>query len=80
MCRVKATIRKGLTNAEALVCIKTVGGGMARVVMGSRRAGQGLVEVREIQREANRVMIELPRETELGEWRVWVPADQLVNS
>lgn len=77
MCRIKAQIvRLGIHN-ECIAYFQTSLGIDAEVIVPLSVAGDGYIEVTEIRRESDRVLIELPEETAKGDWRVWVPPNQL---
>ncbi len=70
--RIKITSREaGPIPSEALVAIRTVEG-VEEVVVHASQATADSVEAGFIGAEGDRVLIELPRETVSGRWRVWV--------
>ena len=78
MLRVKISRREeGPIPSEAVVTIATVTGA-EDVVVHTSQATADSVEAGFIGWEGNRVLVELPRETVSGRWRVWVPADALL--
>jgi hypothetical protein len=79
MCRVKARIVPGANSSERVAYIKTASGGKAEVILDVSQANHHSVVAAEIGRKDDRVLIELPRETSSGEWRVWVSKKQLVT-
>jgi hypothetical protein len=73
MIRVKITHREtGPIPSETLVRIPTTTG-TEEVIVHNSQASDDTVEAGFIGAEADRVLIELPRETVSGRWRVWVP-------
>lgn len=62
----------GPAPSERVVVISTVGG-TAEVIVHKSQIEKGTMEVGVIAREHGKVLIELPRETMSGRWRVWVP-------
>jgi hypothetical protein len=62
----------GPVASEALVEIPTVTGNVEVVVHTSQVDNEG-VEAGWIGKSGDKVLVELPRETMSGEWRVWVP-------
>lgn len=80
MCRVKAKIQNGAIKSERVAYIKTVSGQNAEVILDVSQANHDSVVAAEIGRRNNNndVLIELPRETSSGYWRVWINKSQLV--
>lgn len=81
MMRIKIeVVGKGLHPNEAVVGIKTVDGPQ-RLVIARRTINDGFISVGwPIDRRNQSTLIELPRETQTGAWRVWVPDDQLAEA
>ena len=77
--RVKAKIVKGAIKEEKVAYIKDVSGEVVEVIVGSSQAGKDDVEVGEVGRDEDKVLIELPRESTRGYWRMWVNRKQLVG-
>lgn len=76
--RVKITHREaGPIPSETVVTITTTSGPEEVVVHASQATAES-VEAGFIGREGDRVLVELPRETVSGRWRVWVPKDALI--
>jgi hypothetical protein len=82
MMRVKVTeVGRGLHPSEAVVAIKTADGPTERLVVSRRSIENGAIQVGwPLGEKDNRVLIELPRETQTGAWRVWVYRDQLIDA
>jgi hypothetical protein len=80
MMRLKVTeIGKGIHPSEAVVSVKT-GEAQERLVVSRRSIQNDTISVGwPLHEEKGLVLVELPRETQSGAWRVWVPADQLVE-
>jgi hypothetical protein len=73
MLRIKITRQEvGAIPSEAIVTIATTTGPEEVVVHTSQVTGDG-VEAGFIGEKKGEVLIELPRETLSGRWRVWVP-------
>lgn len=70
------SIREGLHPKEMVVAIKTTEG-TQRLVVSRSTIDHDEIEVGLIRLDGSRALIELPRETQTGEWRVWVSSDQL---
>lgn len=79
MCRVKAKVERGATNSERVAYIKTTGGPRAEVVLDVSQVGGNHIVVAEVVRREDCVLIELPRETSSGDWRVWVNKNQIMK-
>jgi hypothetical protein len=57
---------------EKVVTIRTASGSEELIVHTSQISSNG-IEVGLIAQSGDEVLVELPRETLLGHWRVWVP-------
>jgi hypothetical protein len=70
----------GLHHSEVVVAIKTTTG-PARLVVDNRSIEREMLEIGyPIDRDGDKYLIELPRETTTGSWRVWVAEDMVVDS
>lgn len=67
-------IGEGLHPREITIAVTTANGGRQCVVL-SRNSldAQGTIEVGFIGQQGDACLVELPRETQSGAWRVWVP-------
>lgn len=73
MMRIKITHREnGPIPSETVVTIPTTTGS-EEVVVHRSQASDDSVEAGYIGEEEDRVLVELPRETVSGRWRVWIP-------
>ena len=79
MRRVKARLEKGATSSERVAYIKTASGQSIEVILDVSQANHRSVVAAEIGRKDNDVLIELPRETSSGDWRVWVNKNQIMK-
>ncbi len=71
--RIKITAREqGSIPSEAVVTIETMRG-PEEVIVHSTQATTDSVEAGFIGEKDNQVLVELPRETLSGRWRVWIP-------
>lgn len=70
--------REGPIPSETVVTIPTVGGGTEDVVVHQSQADAEGVEVGFIGEKGDQLLVELPRETFSGRWRVWVPKSALI--
>jgi hypothetical protein len=65
--------------SEAIVSVRTVGGEEEVVVYTGLLSNDSLEVGPGVSRQHDRVLIELPRETATGRWRVWIPASEVVE-
>ena len=71
--KIKCTdISFGPTPYEAVVTIGTAGGESEELVVDRDLVGDGSLEVAPVDRSNGHVLVELPRESATGRWRVWV--------
>jgi len=67
----------GLHPSEAVVTIETLDG-PARLVVDKRSVQNGFLNVGyPIEHQGADLLVELPRETTTGSWRVWVGRDKV---
>jgi len=72
-----AEVGNGLHPSEAVVAVKTVDG-QERITLSRKSISHGSVEIGWPLREnGDQVLVELPRETQSGAWRVWVSRNQI---
>jgi hypothetical protein len=72
-------VSDGLHPSEAIVSVKT-SNGSERIVVSTRSIESGSIPVGwPLGIQGETTLVELPRETESGAWRIWVPSDQLVE-
>lgn len=72
-------VGKGLHPNEVVVAIK-VAGGTERLIVSRRSIKNGSIQVGwPLGEKENLILIELPRETQIGAWRVWVSRKQLIE-
>ncbi len=78
MMRLKIEIvGNGLHPSEAVVGIRT-SEGPQRMVIARRTIHDGSISIGwPLGHQDKTTLVELPRETQTGAWRVWVPDDQL---
>lgn len=76
-CDILAT---GPGPSEKVVGIKTTDGDEEIVLHTSALVNQDKFEVGVLGYEKDRALIELPRESASGRWRVWVPAASLLTA
>jgi hypothetical protein len=64
--------------SEVVVAVKTVSG-TENLVIDRRSLRNGAIAIGfPIRQEEGSFLIELPRESQSGSWRVWVKSDQLI--
>lgn len=74
------TLAEGPGPYEAVVEIK-VEGGTEEVVVHSKSVKGGAIEVGSVLAEkAGYSLVELPRESSSGKWRVWVPKAEILQT
>ncbi len=73
-------IADGPGPSEAIVGIRTADGTQEEVVLSKRSIHNHLVEIGSpLLTESGKSLIELPRESLSGRWRIWVPASDVVE-
>ena len=73
MCRVKIVReKKGLIAKEKTVYVKRADGVIEEITVSKDSVRNSTLCVGEIERSANKVLVEFPRESASGSWRVWV--------
>jgi hypothetical protein len=73
-------IGRGLHPNEVVVAVKTADGKAERLVVSRRSIKNCTISIGwPLGEKDNTALVELPRETQAGAWRVWVPKDQLVE-
>lgn len=74
-------VAEGPGPSEAVVSIRTIDEATEEVVLSRRILHDGLVDVGEpLMARNGAYLVELPRETMSGRWRVWVPGSEAVRS
>jgi len=78
--RVKVSeVSEGLHPSEVVVAVSTVDGA-ENVVVDRRSLKADTIEVGyPIRQHDDMYLVELPRETSSGSWRVWVHSDQILE-
>jgi hypothetical protein len=77
MCRVKASIEDGLMPSEKIARIATVEGSSEEFTVSAKQVKGDTVEAACIGKQNGSVLLEMPRESASGKWRVWVPEDSV---
>lgn len=70
--RIRCRIEAGFIPAEKTVFIKCADGVWEEVTVSTKSLFKNRLEASEIGRTAGRVLVELPRESTSGHWRLWV--------
>jgi hypothetical protein len=65
-------VKDGLIPGEKVVSIQRADGRLEEVTVSVRNMNGNRLEASEIGRNESRVLVELPRESASGRWRVWV--------
>jgi hypothetical protein len=78
---VKCTkIADGPGPSEAVVSIVTVDGPSEEVALSSRHFQNGTINVgAPLNAQKGQYLIELPRESASGRWRIWIPESEVVS-
>lgn len=72
-CEILAT---GPGPSEAIIGITTADGSRQEVIVAARLVRDGAISVGSpLLKEGGNTLVELPRETVSGRWRIWVPAE-----
>lgn len=66
-------IEEGLHPSELVVTIRTAEGDTEEVAVDRRLVNDRRLKVYTVGADRDRVLVELPRETLSGSWRVWMP-------
>jgi hypothetical protein len=72
MCRVHATIEEGLIPSEKIARIETIDGSIEEFTVSETQVEDESVIASYIGRQDGSVLVEMPRESASGRWRVWV--------
>ncbi len=64
----------GLIPSEKIARITTAEGKVEEVAVDNQQIRGNTLVVAEVGRDENRVLVELPRESTSGRWRMWVNA------
>ncbi|MGH7101173.1 MAG: hypothetical protein ACREFJ_02160 [Acetobacteraceae bacterium] len=73
-------VREGQHPSEVVVAVRTADGGSEKLVVDRRSILNDALEVGyPVGEDRNRLLVELPRESLRGLWRVWVDRDSVVE-
>lgn len=70
--RLNCQIVDGLMPAEKIALIQSADGQTEAVPVSTENLIGGLLQASEIGRSKGKVLVELPRESASGRWRIWV--------
>lgn len=73
------TVENGPGPSETVVGIKTAAGHQEEVVVHQSLTENNTVQVSRIGWDNERVLVELPRESVSGNWRIWVPQSVIAD-
>ena len=79
MATVRCIVHGGLIASEKIVEIKTVEGS-EEVPVPTKQIHGNHLEAPIVGRNGQRFLIELPRESSSGRWRIWVNRSQITSS
>jgi len=72
MVKLSGRIEEGLIPTEKIVRVQDADGGFEDVPVSARSIKEGKLLAAEVGREGDRILVELPRESASGRWRMWV--------
>jgi len=70
--KINCKIEDGLMPSEKIARIETADGKSEEVAVSNQNIADNKLMAFEIGREEGRVLVELPRESASGRWRIWV--------
>jgi hypothetical protein len=74
-------IADGPGPSEAVIGVQTAGGQIEEVVLSKRHVESGLLDVGSpLLTRDETYLVELPRESTSGRWRVWVPRSETASA
>jgi hypothetical protein len=71
-------VQKNIGPSETLIEIETIKGRPEEVIVHNSSLTDDLVEVYRIAQDGPSVLVELPRESVVGNWRIWIPQQAVV--
>ncbi len=80
MCQVHCEVSDGLRPSEKTVRIPVHDGGIEEVSLDSSLVNKDTVTVALVHRGDKYSLVELPRETATGKWRIWVHNSKIKSS
>lgn len=76
---VRCVVEEGLIASEKIVRIVTADGRQEEVAVSASQVRDSGLEAQVIGTENEMILIELPRESSSGRWRVWVHKNQVLT-
>ena len=70
--KINCSIVEGLMPSEKIAQVMNADGDIEEVSVSARNISDGRLLAFEIGRDNDRVLVELPRESTSGRWRIWV--------
>jgi len=77
VCKINCEVAEGLIPSERVVRFESYDAGREEVAVSERHIEGGALLVSEIGTDGEKVLVELPRESSSGRWRVWVRTNQI---
>ncbi|HVC59151.1 MAG TPA: hypothetical protein VND19_02160 [Acetobacteraceae bacterium] len=73
-------VREGQHPSEVVVSVRTADGGTEKLVVDARSIRNGAIEVGyPVGDDGDRLLVELPRESVRGLWRIWVARGSMIE-
>jgi hypothetical protein len=73
-------VREGQHPSEVVVAVRTADGGSEKLVVDRRSIRNDALDVGyPVGEDKDRLLVELPRESVRGLWRVWVNRDSVID-
>ena len=73
-------LAEGSGPSEVVVGLQTMEGKQEEVVISRKQANKGGIDVGSpILDKPDRCLVELPRESVAGRWRIWVPRSEVID-
>lgn len=73
-------VGEGMHPSEIVVSVRTSDGDQERLIVDRRSLKDGTLHIGfPVGSEPGRYLVELPRETLRGSWRIWVASDELLE-
>jgi hypothetical protein len=73
-------VRGGQHPSEVVVAVRTADGATEKLIVDKRSIRHGAIEVGyPVGQDDDRLLVELPRESVRGIWRIWITRDALIE-
>lgn len=74
------TVREGQHPSEVVVAVRTADGADEKLIVDSRSIRNGTLEIGyPVGQDHERFLVELPRESVRGLWRIWVKRESVIE-